>query len=127
MRCRGIRGATTVDANTREDILAATKELLQQMVQANGVEEEDVASILFTTTSDLNAEFPAAAARELGLSHAPLLCSHEIDVPGSLPMCLRVLILFNTEKSAKEIDHVYIKGTKNLRPANNDKPKGAQE
>jgi chorismate mutase len=121
MRCRGIRGATTVDANTREDILASTKELLQQMVQANGVQEEDVASILFTTTSDLNAEFPAAAARELGLSHAPLLCSHEIDVPGSLPMCLRVLLLFNTEKSAKEIDHVYIRGAKNLRPTNNDK------
>ena len=114
-----------MDANTREDILAATKELLQQIVQANGVQEEDVASILFTTTSDLNAEFPAAAARELGLSHAPLLCSHEIDVPGSLPMCLRVLLLFNTEKSAKEIDHVYIKGAKNLRPANNEKPEGA--
>jgi chorismate mutase len=126
MRCRGIRGATTVDANTREDILASTKELLQQMVQANGVQEEDVACILFTTTSDLNAEFPAAAARELGLSHAPLLCSHEIDVPGSLTMCLRVLLLFNTEKRAKEIDHVYIKGAKNLRPANNDKPGGAE-
>lgn len=127
MKCRGIRGATTVDANTREDILAATRELLQQMVHANGVQEEDVASILFTTTADLNAEFPAAAARELGLSHAPLLCSHEIDVPGSLPMCLRVLILFNTDKSAKEIGHVYIRGAKNLRPANSEKPGGAEE
>ncbi len=127
MKCRGIRGATTVDTNAREDILAATRELLQQMVHANGVQEEDVACILFTTTSDLNAEFPAAAARELGLSHAPLLCSHEIDVPGSLPMCLRVLLLFNTEKSAKEIDHVYIRGAKNLRPANNDKPAGTEE
>lgn len=127
MRCRGIRGATTVDANTREDILAATKELLQQMVQANDVREEDLACILFTTTSDLNAEFPAAAARELGLSHAPLLCSHEIDVPGSLPMCLRVLLLFNTEKGAEEIDHIYIRGAKNLRPANSDKSKEAEE
>lgn len=127
MKCRGIRGATTVDANTREDLLAATRELLQQMVDANGVQEEDVACILFTTTSDLNAEFPAAAARELGLSHAPLLCSHEIDVPGSLPMCLRVLLLFNTEKSAEEIDHIYIRGAKNLRPANSDKIGEAEE
>jgi chorismate mutase len=126
MKCRGIRGATTVDANTREDIVAATKELLQQMVQSNGVQEEDVACILFTTTSDLNAEFPAAAARELGLSHAPLLCSREIDVPGSLPMCLRILILFNTDKSAEQIDHVYIKEAKNLRPANNDKSGGRE-
>ena len=127
MKCRGIRGATTVDANTREDILASTKELLRQMVQANGVQEEDVACILFTTTSNLNAEFPAAVARELGLSHAPLLCSHEIDVPGSLPMCLRVLILFNTEKSAQDIDHIYIKGAKNLRPVNNVKSGGMEE
>lgn len=126
MKCRGIRGATTVDANTREDILAATRELLQQMVQANGVQEEDVASILFTTTSDLNAEFPAAAARELGLSHAPLLCSREIDVPGSLPMCLRVLLLFNTEKSAEDIDHIYIRGAKNLRPENSHKTAEAE-
>ena len=126
MKCRGIRGATTVDANTREDILASTRELLQQIVKANGVQEDDVACILFTTTSDLNAEFPAAAARELGLSHAPLLCSHEIGVPGSLPMCLRVLLLFNTERSAEEIDHVYIKGAKNLRPANSDQPGKAE-
>ena len=124
MKCRGIRGATTVDANTRGDILAATKGLLQQMVQDNGVQEEDIACILFTTTSDLNAEFPAAAARELGLSHAPLLCSHEIDVPGSLPMCLRILILFNTDKNAEGIEHIYIKGAKNLRPDNNDKSGG---
>ena len=115
-----------MDANTREDILASTRELLQQIVKANGVQEDDVACILFTTTSDLNAEFPAAAARELGLSHAPLLCSHEIDVPGSLPMCLRVLLLFNTERSAEEIDHVYIKGAKNLRPANSDQPGKAE-
>jgi chorismate mutase len=120
MKCRGIRGATTVDANTREDIVAATKELLQQMVQSNGVQEEDVACILFTTTSDLNAEFPAAAARELGLSHAPLLCSREIDVPGSLPMCLRILILFNTEKGTEEIVHTYIKGARELRAGSDD-------
>jgi len=115
MRCRGIRGATTVDANTREDILASTKELLQEMISVNEVVEEDIACILFTTTPDLNAEFPAAAARELGLSQAPLLCGHEMNVPGSLPMCLRMLILFNTEKRAEEIVHVYIKGAQGLR------------
>lgn len=121
MKCRGIRGATTVDANTGEDILAAAKELLQEMVQANGVREEDVACIIFTTTPDLNAAFPAAAARELGLSQSPLLCGHEMNVPGSLSMCLRILILFNTEKSAQEIVHIYIKGAKELRSGSGDK------
>ncbi len=115
MRCHGIRGATTVDANTKEDIQAAAKELLQEMVQANGVQEEDVACILFTTTPDLNAAFPASAARELGLSQVPMLCGHEMNVPGSLPMCLRILILFNTGKRAEEIVHIYIKGARELR------------
>lgn len=116
MNCRGIRGATTVAANTREHVLAATKELLQEMVRANGVEKENVACILFTTTPDIDAEFPAVAARGLGFSEAALLCGHEMNVPGSLPMCLRILILFNTEKRAEEIVHVYIKGAKGLRP-----------
>jgi chorismate mutase len=115
MRCRGIRGATTVPTNTQEDILAAAKELLQEMVQVNGVQEEDVACILFTTTPDLNAAFPAAAARELGLSQIPMLCGHEMNVPGSLPMCLRILILINTKKSAEEIVHIYIRGARELR------------
>ena len=119
MVCRGIRGATTVDANTKDDILAATKELLQEMMRANGVEQEDVACILFTTTPDIDAEFPAVAARELGLSNTALLCGHEMNVPGGLPMCLRILILFNTEKRAEEIVHVYIRGAKGLRPGGN--------
>lgn len=104
-----------MDANTREHILTATKELLQEMVTANGVKAEDVACILFTTTPDIDAEFPAAAARELGFSHTALLCGHEMNVPGSLPMCLRILILFNTEKRAEEIVHVYTKGAMGLR------------
>lgn len=115
MKCRGIRGATTVDTNTGEDILAAAKELLQEMIQANGFEEEDIASIHFTTTPDLNATFPAAAARELGLTQVPMLCGHEMNVPGSLPMCLRILVLINTEKSAGKIVHTYIKGAIELR------------
>lgn len=115
MRCRGIRGAITVEANTREDILAATQELLRRMIEANGVEAEEVASILFTTTPDLNAEFPAVAARRLGWSEVALLCGHEMDVSGSLPKCLRILMLVNTERRAGEIVHVYLKEAENLR------------
>jgi chorismate mutase len=126
MRCRGIRGATTVDTNTREDTLAAAKELLQEMVQANGVQEEEIACIFFTTTPDINRAFPAAAARELGLSQAPMLCGHEMNVPGSLPMCLRILILFNTEKGAEEIVHTYIKGARELR-SGSDNQEGSLE
>lgn len=116
MVCRGIRGATTVEANIREEVLAATRELLEQMIAANGVREEDVAFILFTTTSDIDAEFPAVAAREMGFSQTALMCGHEMNVPGGLPMCLRILLLFNTEKGADEIVHVYIRGAKGLRP-----------
>ena len=126
MRCRGIRGATTVDDNTREDTLAAAKELLQEMVQANGVQEEEIACIFFTTTPDVNRAVPAAAARELGLSQAPMLCGHEMNVPGSLPMCLRILILFNTEKGTEEIVHIYIKGARELR-SGSDNQEGSLE
>ena len=126
MRCRGIRGATTVDANTRVDTLAAAKELLQEMIQANGVQEEEIACIFFTTTPDINRAFPAAAARELGLSQAPMLCGHEMNVPGSLPMCLRILILFNTEKGTEEIVHIYTRGARELR-AGSDNQEGSLE
>jgi chorismate mutase len=126
MRCRGIRGATTVDGNTREDTLAAAKELLREIIQANGVQEEEIACIFFTTTPDINSAFPAAAARELGLSQVPMLCGHEMNVPGSLPMCLRILILFNTEKGTDEIVHVYIKGARELR-STSDNQEGSLE
>ena len=115
MWCRGLRGATTVTDNTREAILAASKELLQKMVEVNDVEIKDIAGILLTTTPDINAEFPAAAARELGWTQVALLCGHEMDVPGSLPRCLRVLMLFNTEKSNEEIVHVYLREAQSLR------------
>lgn len=121
MRCRGVRGATTVARNTREDILAATKELLEKMIQANDIRSEDVAGAFFTTTTDLNAEFPAVAARQMGWTKVALLCGHEMEVPGSLPRCLRILLLINTEKSADEIVPVYIKGACNLR-ANDEAP-----
>lgn len=116
VRCRGIRGATTVEGNSREAILDAATELLTAMIQANGIEPDDVASAFFTTTSDLNAEFPALAARQLGWVQVPLLCSHEMNVPGSLPMCLRILLHVNTTKKAHEIVHIYLKGATVLRP-----------
>jgi chorismate mutase len=113
--CRGIRGATTVPENTKEAIIAATKKLLQNIVTVNEVEISDITCILFTTTSDLNAAFPAAAARELGWKQVPLLCGHEMNVPGSLSSCLRVLVLFNTSKRNEEIVHVYLGGAVTLR------------
>ena len=115
MWCRGIRGATTVDNDAVDDILRESKELLQMMIDANGVKPEDVACAIFTTTTDLNAAFPATAARQLGWTDVPLMCSKEIDVPGSLKGCIRILILYNTEKSADDIVHVYVKGASELR------------
>jgi chorismate mutase len=124
MLCRGIRGATTVEANSREAILEATGELLAAMVTANDVKPEDVASAFFTTTPDLNAEFPALAARRLGWNDVPLLCGHEMAVPGSLPMCLRILLHVNTDKTADEIVHVYLRGARVLRPDFRFEPEG---
>lgn len=116
MYCRGVRGATTVESNTAEEILEATKELLTLMVDANEILVDDVAAAIFTTTTDLNAAFPAVAARvTLGWKDAALSCYHELDVPGSLQKCIRILLLINTEKRADEIKHVYIKGAKDLR------------
>ncbi|OGO61139.1 MAG: chorismate mutase [Chloroflexi bacterium RBG_19FT_COMBO_48_23] len=115
MWCRGIRGAITVSENTEEAIIATTKELLQRMIKVNEVKISDIACILFTTTSDLNAAFPAAAARRLGWTQVPLLCGHEMNVPGSLARCLRVLVLFNTDKRNEEIVHVYLGGAETLR------------
>jgi chorismate mutase len=116
MLTRGVRGATTVKANTREAILEATAELLGAMVEANGIEPENVASAFFTSSTDLNAEFPALAARQMGWTDVALLCGHEMQVPGSLQMCLRILLIVNTEKKASEIVHVYLHGAKVLRP-----------
>ncbi len=116
MLCRGIRGATTVKANTREAILDATTELLVAMTRANQIEPDSLASAIFTTTPDLNAEFPALAARKLGWNDVALMCGHEMAVPGSLPMCVRILLHVNTDRSADQIAHVYLRGAKVLRP-----------
>ncbi|MCU0874145.1 MAG: chorismate mutase [Pirellulaceae bacterium] len=116
MACRGIRGATTVETNTREEILLATRQLLALMIRLNDVQPEDVSSALFTVTRDLDAEFPAFAARQLGWLDVPLMCSYEIHVPGSLQRCIRIMINWNTEKTQKEIVHPYLKEAKRLRP-----------
>jgi chorismate mutase len=113
---RGIRGATTVDANTKEAILAASQELLSAIMDANAVQIDDVASVFFSTTPDLNAEFPALAARHMGWSHVALMCAHEMSVPGSLPMCLRILMHVNTAKTAGELQFIYLRGARVLRP-----------
>jgi chorismate mutase len=116
MACRGIRGATTVEANTAEAILDATGELLAALAEANGLAAEDIASAVFTVTADLDAAFPAQAARQLGWHQVPLLDALEIPVPGSLPRCVRVLLHWNTSRSQAEIRHVYLRGAAGLRP-----------
>lgn len=116
IRCRGVRGATTVEHNTREEVLRGTQQLLALMIRQNEIEHDDVASAIFTTTPDLNAEFPALAARQLGWLDVPLLCTHEINVPGSLARCVRIMIHWNTSKSLAEIHHVYIRDAARLRP-----------
>jgi len=119
--CRGVRGATTVEDNEREAILARTRELLDELIQANGIEPDDVASVIFSTTPDLDAEFPALAARQRGWTNVALLCTHEVAVPGSLQKCIRVLIHWNTARRANEIHHIYLHNAAKLRPDWNHK------
>ncbi len=120
--CRGIRGATTAEQNSAEAILLATRELLYIMIRANEIREEDVASAIFTTTIDLDATYPALAARQLGWYDAALLCGHEMQVPGSLKNCIRILVHWNTTKKLDEIIHVYLRQAKGLRPDRTELP-----
>jgi chorismate mutase len=114
--CRGIRGATTAIANTAEDILEATDELMRIVIKLNDLEPANVSSVIFTTTPDLTATFPALAARDIGWTEVPLMCAHEMAVPGSLQKCVRVMIHVNTTRTANQIKHVYLKGARELRP-----------
>ncbi len=113
---RGIRGATTVDTNSNEAILQATQELLRAMIDRNGIVEEEVASVLFSATPELDDTFPAKAARLMGWTRTALMGFQEADVKHGLPMCIRVLIHWNTEKSLDEIRHVFLRGAAVLRP-----------
>ena len=115
MLVRGIRGAITVNSNTKEEIIEITKELLVALQRENNFKIEDIVSIFFNATPDLNAAFPAQAARELGWDRVPLFDMQEIDVPGSLPRCIRILIQINCSKSQQEIRHCYLRGAKILR------------
>ena len=113
--CRGIRGATVATENTTEAIHGATRELVAQLIEANEIEEQDVAAAYFTMTPDLNACFPAAAARQLGWTNTALMGATEVDVPGSLSKCIRVLILLNMDKSPADLVNLYLNGTAALR------------
>ncbi|MDA1257129.1 MAG: chorismate mutase [Chloroflexi bacterium] len=115
MIVRGVRGATTVTEDTREAILDATTELINEVVAANKIDKDDLASAHFTTTRDLVAEFPAVAARMMGWIHVPLLNSHEMEVPHGQPRCIRLLLMWNTDRTPQEIKHIYLRDAVNLR------------
>lgn len=117
MAVRGIRGATSVEKDAPEEILAATRELLNELLKANSIHEfDEVVSAIFTTSPDLTSTFPAEAARAIGMKQVPLLCASEIAVPSSLPRCIRVLLHVNTDRKQAEITHVYLREAKKLRP-----------
>ncbi|MEZ4561202.1 MAG: tryptophan synthase subunit alpha [Thermomicrobiales bacterium] len=114
--CRGVRGATTIETNTAEDILEATTDLLEALIRLNDIQPEDVVSAVFTTTPELTAAFPALAARKLGWTEVPLLCAHEMAVPGALEGVIRILLHINSPRSAAEIRHIYLREARALRP-----------
>ncbi|MEZ6040878.1 MAG: chorismate mutase [Planctomycetaceae bacterium] len=117
MAVRGVRGAISVTADHADLIREAARELLQEIVKRNGISDfDDIVSAVFTTTEDLVSAFPAEAARALGMSHVPLLCAREIPVTGSMPMCIRVLLHINTERTPHQIEHVYLGDAQRLRP-----------
>jgi len=116
MPLRGIRGAITATTNTRDAISEATRELLEQIMRVNAIGVDDIASATFTVTPDLDAAFPASAARALGWDHVPLLDVCAPHVPNALPLCIRVLIHWNTDRAQKDIVHVYLREARTLRP-----------
>ena len=117
MSIRGVRGATTVTENEVDAILLATRELLEAVVASNAsMRPEDIGSAIFTVTEDLDATFPAQAARQMGWSMVPMMCAREIPVPGSLPKVIRVLVHWNTETPQSDIKHVYLRDAVKLRP-----------
>ena len=117
MTTRGVRGATTVESDTKENVLFATRELLEAILRANNdLRTDDIASAIFTVTEDITSAYPALGARQTGWDSVPMLCACEIPVEGSLPLCIRVLIHWCTNKSQSEINHVYLRGAVRLRP-----------
>jgi len=117
MAVRGVRGAITVEIDKAEEIVSATRELLEEILKANQIVSfDDIASIFFTTTPDLTSTFPAEAARAIGMSQVPLLCASEIAVANRMPKCIRVLMHLNTDKPQRDIAHIYLREAKRLRP-----------
>jgi chorismate mutase len=116
MAFRGVRGATTIEHDDRDLVLRATRELLALMIRLNHIRSEDVASAIFSTTRDITSVFPALAGRQLGWLDVPLLCTHEMEVEGALPLCIRILLHWNTDKPQQEIQHVYLRNATSLRP-----------
>ncbi len=116
MTVRGIRGATTVEENNAEEIVAVTKELLQTLIEKNNITPSDVASAIFSVTPDLTAQFPAVAARMIGWDLVPLFCTNEIPVEGALQKCIRVLLHINTDRPQEDLCHLYLRGAHVLRP-----------
>ncbi len=117
MAVRGVRGAISVTADESALVREAATELLREILRRNAITDfDDVISAVFTTTEDLNSAFPAEAARALGMNQVPLLCAREIPVPGSMPLCIRVLLHINTDRTPRQIEHVYLREAQKLRP-----------
>jgi chorismate mutase len=114
-RVRAIRGATTVDHDTRDEVIARTQELVREIVARNAVEPDDMVSILFTATDDIHSAFPAEAAREAGLTRVPLMCARELEIEGGMERCIRILLHVYTGLSADELRHPYLHGARQLR------------
>lgn len=112
---RALRGATTVDADTPEQLHERVQALLQRMLDRNGVDKDDCISILFTATEDIHSMFPAAAARSIGFGDVPLICARELDIAGGTPRCVRVMMHINTDRTREDLHHVYLEGARSLR------------
>lgn len=114
---RGVRGATTVTADSNEEVLLETARLVQEMAKANDILPEDIASVIISTTTDITSAFPARAVRSLeGWTYVPVMCTHEMDVPNALAKCVRLLMHINTEKKQQDIQHIYLNNAVILRP-----------
>jgi chorismate mutase len=116
MSLAAIRGATSVDADTREQVMARTAELVRAILDENCVAAEEIVSMFFTATPDLTAEFPALAVRQMGITSVPMLCAQEIAVPGALPRCIRVLVHIDSDRGRHDVKHVYLHAAQALRP-----------
>ena len=112
---RALRGATTIDIDSAGEVRARTIDLLQQMLERNGVEHDDIISVLFTATDDIHSMFPASAARDIGFGDIPLICARELDITDATPRCIRVLLHLTTTRSRSELRHVYLEGASGLR------------